>query len=356
MYPETNSQADYDAVVLENQRLRTRLRRVEAGIQELKADEAPKTAESSTAVSVRMMTALESAASLSSSSKRQYIRRLAVLAQLGGKPDPWQAITSHESTIAAVRRKYKSQPASQHTCASTALTVFKHCPELKADAPASYNSWTELHTEALQPLDAHAKSGQPTPRQAQGWVPMDEIVRKRESLSVGSDIRLLLSMYTMIPSRRNDFASLRLYEEEPSPGPPGNYLVLPRKASDPTVLVMTEYKTSKHYGEIRETLPASLVTEIRASVGRRPRSHLFMTVRDLQPYRSENAFSIWANRLLKQTFGKPLTLTLIRHAYITSIDFNNSTSHELADIARRMQHTVQQQFDYKFVFERESVR
>lgn len=307
--------------------------------------------EESTVLSSSIVSALEDSQELSMTSKRQYIRNLSLLAELGLQPkNPWMAISNHEVTIAAVCKKYALQPASQHMYATTALTSFKHVPKLKAVAPESYQAWTALNTAALKPLEERSKSGKPTSRQIHGWVPFAEIVETREAQPVGSDARLLLSMYTLIPSRRNDFARLRIYTAEPSvfEGPPGNYLVLPTAGN--TVLVMTEYKTSRMYGEIREDLPAALVLEIRASLKRRPRSYLFATPRNRAPYASENAFSIWANRLLARTFRKALTLTLIRHAYITSLDFNNLTTLELTDIARRMQHSVQQQFEYKFVF------
>lgn len=81
-----------------------------------------------------------------------------------------------------------------------------------------------------EPLELHALTAKPTDRQALGWVPFEEIVAKRDALPLGSDARLLLAMYTEIPSRRNDYGILPIYGTAPAAGTAaaeGNYLVLP---------------------------------------------------------------------------------------------------------------------------------
>jgi hypothetical protein len=47
-------------------------------------------------------------------------------------------------------------------------------------------------------------------------------------------------------------------------------------------------------------------------------------------------------------FHKSLTLTMIRHLYISAIDFNNSTPAQLETIGKSMGHRVEQQFLYKW--------
>lgn len=285
---------------------------------------------------------------MSEVTKRQYIRRLEMLAEIGGHADPWTAISHHKATIAALEARYRDKPASLHIFSTVVLSSYKYVPRLKTVAPASFAAWTRVSEDAKIPLEHHALSAQPTARQAHGWVPFPEIVEMRESLPVGSDARLLISMYTLIPSVRNDLSNMTIYTSTPPVGTGGNYLVLPSRGT--ARMVITEFKTSKSYQAIKQDLPASLVAEIRASLSLNPRKLLFVTMRGQLPYNSENAFSSWANRLLKRTFGKPLTLTLMRHSYVSSLDFNNMTPLERMDIARKMGHSVTAQMQYRFIF------
>lgn len=310
-------------------------------------------------ISNKIIKAIEQAP-LSATSRAQYLRRLEILAENGAYANIWTAITSHEASIVALLKKYENRHASLHMYSTSVLAAFKHVPSLKELAPESYTAWLAVHEAAQRPLELHTLTAQPTERQAHGWIPFDEIVAKRESLPIGSDARLLISIYTEIPSRRNDFAKLRIYTEPPPEGTGGNYLVMPPQTkqatvrggmteSAPSILTLTEYKTSKKYNTVSEELPGTLVVEIRTSLVRQPREYLFVSPRDGSPYNSEGAFSKWANALLRRTFGKPLTLTLIRHAFVTNLKFDEMTHGEKQALALRMGHSVDTQSRYKFL-------
>ncbi|MEW5315243.1 MAG: hypothetical protein WDW38_006688 [Sanguina aurantia] len=288
------------------------------------------------ATSLRIVTAIQ-ASVLSDTSKQQYLRRLEILAEQGGHADIWSAILAHKPAIAALRLKYAERHASLHMYSTAVLSAFKHVPALKEKVPAVYAAWLELHEGVQEPLELHALTAKPTDRQALGWVPFEEIVAKRDALPLGSDARLLLAMYTEIPSRRNDYGILPIYGTAPAGGHSGGRGKLlgaagvarkqqgtpgsqsPRAASSrarPTTLTLNEYKTSKKYNTISEDLPESLIAEIRASLARKPRGHLFVSPRDGRVYKSEAAFS-------------------------------------KMDIARRMGHSVETQGRYKFIFKPE---
>lgn len=285
---------------------------------------------------------------LSDISKKQYRRRLEFLAERTGHPDVWSAIEAHSETISGLMHDYKDRPASLQAFASAVMSSFKHVPDLEDSAPATLAAWKEVHKASWKPLLEHALSTQPTKRQAKGWVPYDVLVAKRNALPVSSDARLLLSMYTMIPAKRNDYSLCLIYTSPPPAGTRGNYLVLPETGQ--ATLTLNEYKTSRLYGEMVEDLPDALVAEIRESLARRPRGHLFISNRDGKPYKPETVFGNWANKLLERTFRKPVTLTLLRHAYITALKFDEMTGVERSDIARRMKHSVEEQMQYKFIF------
>lgn len=308
---------------------------------------------SSKAISGKIVKAI-GLAPLSDTSKAQYLRKLEILAERGGHADLWTAVKSHDASIMALMQKYGSKHASMHMFASAVLSAFKHVPSLKTLAHESYTAWLAVHEGAQRPLELHALTAKPTERQALGWVPFEEIVKKREALAIGSDARLLISMYTLVPSLRNDLGILKIFPDPPPADTPGNHLVLPDPPSKlPAILTIAEFKTSKRYDSIAEELPETLVSEIRASLARRPlaaRGYLFVSVRDGLPFKTEKSFSNWANALLNRTFRKPLTLTLLRHAFITALKFDEMTPLQRMDVARRMGHSVETQMKYKFIF------
>lgn len=300
------------------------------------------------ALSTKIVKALQSS-KLSDNSKKQYISRLEKITKLSGDANAWTAITKHIKTISALQAKYGEQPTSMHMFATSILTCFKHMPELKELAPVSYKAWVVVNDAAMEPLEHHAKIAKPTKRQEAGVEAFEVIVAMRESLPVGSKERLMLSMYSLIPPRRVDYANLRIHSEMQPEKTPGNYLILPARGAGVAELVMNAYKTQRIYGQVREDLPAALVSEIRASLKLRPREYLFMSTRDRQPYKSEAAFGAWVNGTLKRLFNKPLTITLIRHSYLSFINFEELPYLVREDIARRMQHSVVQQLQYKFI-------
>jgi len=53
---------------------------------------------------------------------------------------------------------------------------------------------------------------------------------------------------------------------------------------------------------------------------------------------------------LKKLFNKPLTISLIRHSYINSLDFNKLSVIEKENIAKDMAHTVNTQDRYRLIF------
>lgn len=300
------------------------------------------------ALSQKILTSI-AAADLSEISRKQYVRKLEILSE--GHPDIWSAISKHKATIATLLEKYGDKPASLQVFSGAVLSSFKHVPELKVKAPEALLAWKSLSEEAQKPMQARVLAAQPTARQAEGWVPCAEVVRKRDALPSGSDARLLLSMYSILSARRNDFASMIIYPSQPPEGTGGNYMVIPTKGR--AFMMLNEYKTSKTYKGVSEDLPEALIAEVRANLARRKpesRGYLFVAPRSGQPHKNESAFSKWANALLHKTFRKKVTLTILRHAAVTALDFNNMTPGERAEVARLMGHSVLMQMNYRFLF------
>jgi integrase len=169
----------------------------------------------------------------------------------------------------------------------------------------------------------------------------------RDTLKVGSPERLLLSLYTYIPPVRADYFEVRInppksiIEDSKS-----NYIVLDNEKS---ALVLQDFKTAAKYKEIRHTLPPPLFQEIQQSLKDKPRNYLFVMQTDsTRPY-DRGAFSKWANKVLSDLFKIPMTLTSLRHLFISTLDFNKTRASELEKIGNSMGHSISMQKGYQWI-------
>ena len=197
------------------------------------------------------------------------------------------------------------------------------------------------------------KKNLPTPKQARGFVPWSEISAMREKLPLGSKQRLLVALYTLNPPLRCDYnrveiiyrSKTELVGKELDSGREDNILVLSR-GSEPSWLILREFKTSAG-GAYKNALHSLLTREIRASLKQTPRKWLFET-RTGSPY-TPKAFSAWANRVLLKLFGRLLTLTLIRHSFISSLNLSSYSTSQREYVAQTMCHSVNTQEGYRFL-------
>lgn len=295
-------------------------------------------------------------AELSPVTKRVYLTRLRTLLGKTGKSIFYVA-TNPDEFLPQVR-EWSEAPATQKSYIAAILAVFRHNEGLKDQQPAAYQAWYAAFQEINNAIDERYKNNAPSERQKEGYVPYADIVARRDALPDGSDDRLLLSFYTYLPPLRCDFNRLRVYDAEPAadaPGAPGaelNYIVLPRRASgaaNASTLVLGEFKTRAHHdAPLRKELPEALTEQLRLSLHAQPRDWVF-TDRKGRPY-SAMSYTKWTSRTLARLFGRPLTVSLIRHSFINTLDMNTLTVAEKERIARDMAHTVAMQDRYRLIF------
>lgn len=294
--------------------------------------------------------AVKEAGKLSATTKETYKQSIAELKRMFQKGRPLSDIVGdYWHTIAALKRNYKNKDAHKlKGMCSVVLSLFKYNPEYKGKHMKAYTAWVKAQKEANEPLRKRVEANQPTARQAKAYVTLDEIKKKREEQEEGSQERLLLGMYSEIPPRRRDYHHVALIgvdEEEPSEG---NYIK--READGSMKLVMSDYtKTSKKYGRHVQKLPGNLVRDIEESYEKNPRSHLFVSTKTGEPYKSGKTYAEWANAALKRMFSKPTTLTTLRHSYINAIDQANTTTGDLKMISTAMGHSLEMQSEYRFL-------
>jgi hypothetical protein len=179
-------------------------------------------------------------------------------------------------------------------------------------------------------------------------VTVDQLAAARDALPSGSIERLLLGMYTLVPPARADYNACRIYPSSAAAaGDQGNHVVLPRDARQPASIVLTEYKTQRNYGRVTTEVPPELRREMEASLSAWPRAYLF-SQKNGEAF-TPSAFSTWANRALRRVFGRPVTLTILRHAFVSALDFNRLTYGQLRAVSRAMMHSLDTQKRYHWV-------
>ena len=78
-----------------------------------------------------------------------------------------------------------------------------------------------------------------------------------------------------------------------------------------------------------------------------PRRWLFNT-KSGSPYTAKN-FSKWCCSVLQTLFDRPLTLTLLRHSYLNSMDWDKLTIAARGSLAADMCHSTETQDTYRWI-------
>lgn len=289
--------------------------------------------------------AFQETPALSELSKLNYISRIRTLGNLFDTTIE-EIISKPEYYIARLKRIYQNEK-TQKGYFSLVTAIFRYIPEFKEKHPDDYLAWSKALGIAHDKVETEVENNRASERQLAGYVPFKEIEAKRDSLPKGSPDRTLLSIYSLIPPSRADFNRVKLYHGKfPTSGNlEPNYIHITSRGMK---LVLNEYKTNKKYGRLEQELPPALVKEIQENLRIFPREWLF-TDRTGAPY-SANAFTKWVSRRFRELFDKPLTITLIRHAYINALDTDNMTIAERNEIGRKMGHDWVQQSRYKLIF------
>lgn len=281
-------------------------------------------------------------ADLSSVTKRTYLERLRYMIQ-EIKTDLYDILT-HPKIYLEWIHQHSSSLQTQKSYISAILAVFKHTPDMKKNEQKYYYEWYQGFKQVHEEIDKRYKTNEPSDKQKDAYVSFEEIIKKRNELKKGSKERLLLALYTYLPPLRSDFNEVYIYIKAPEKIEHDNYIML----YNTPLLVLNEYKTVRKKDIFQKELPEELVLEIKDSLKEEPRDWLFMD-RNEQPYRV-NSYNRWVNRTLKKLFNKPLTISLIRHSYINSLDFNKLSVIEKENIAKDMAHTVNTQDRYRLIF------
>lgn len=207
------------------------------------------------------------------------------------------------------------------------------------------NQWCKIRNDNQKPIIERKMEHLPTENQLQKggtFLNYDDIVKKRDSLPSGSIEKLLLGFYTYLPPVRADYFATEIITFKQKPSQP-NYIR--RVSPTHSVSTLTDFKTKQRYTQITNILPPELNNELIKSLETTPRKYLFVNQTG-QPF-TRNAFTVWTKRILSRLFETEMTLNLIRHLFINTLDMNMKPA-LLREISDKMGHDLTTQRLYKW--------
>jgi integrase len=282
---------------------------------------------------------------LSEASKNTYLERTRMIKKCIGNQTLDSAIQSPEETYSKLSACYSDYATLSGLCA-TVLALVKH---------SQSNQFTSGHIEAWRSykkaLNHHVKErtidGSLSKREKEGWVTWDEVIRVFNELGkseYGSNRHLVLAMYVLLPPGRHDYHCIEIVDSPQPAARLDNYLLI---HNGTMTIYLNIYKTAKRYGSYEKELPRALQDIIRLSLNKNPRKYLFPKRHEPTECMQKDTYRKFMNNVFRSLFNKPVTVNILRHSFITSIDYNKSTPRELMQYAKDMRHSIPQQMLYR---------
>jgi len=286
---------------------------------------------------------------LSTKSKSTHLERCRMLVRACDQPLDVVLKNPHES-YHKVRQKY-ADANTLHCILGTVLSVLKYNqeePSFHGDSPV-VKKWRALKATISQKLHDRSLDGKKSIKEQQGWVDWTTVIRRQQELGrdeYGSDRHLILSLYSLIPPARLDYNDVQIFSREPEKELTCNYLVV--HSPNSMDLYLNSYKTAAKYGMYKKHLPLALCNVINYSLEKAPRQYLISQKRDrTKPMANKSTFQKYLSSILKTVFNKPVTVNILRHSFISSIDYNSNTPRDLLAYAKDMHHSIEQQLFYR---------
>lgn len=291
--------------------------------------------------------AITRAGDVAESTKKQYLMNLQTLRTLAGSDASLEFVLTHPRDMLRVIIARYSNLQTRKALVAAVKAVFKYVPELNERYGDHKRTWHEAFQQLDRAIFGNVSTAEPSPRELENWVSWKAVQNKLRELSVtsyASTEHLLLSMYSMIEPLRADYGNVKLVRRPVMDDvKEGNFISLPPAQPQ---LTLNEYKTAGRYGQFRRDLPAALVDVISKSLETNPRQYLFVDESG-RPYTNKNSYARFANRLLEKIFKKRFTIRMLRHSFISNIDFNETTPGQLMQHSHNMLHSIAQQQLYR---------
>jgi hypothetical protein len=237
--------------------------------------------------------------------------------------------------------------ANRHMFYSAVVAYLKHTDKGKQQTQQIKSQWDTIQKNNWEERRQQALNNEPTQNQiiVAQTLKWQDVLKARDEQKTGSLEKLLLALYTYIPPVRADYFDVKINKSEDKETK-DNQLVLNQNSG---TLIIRDFKTKNKYNEIRHQLPQALYDEIQASLKSKPRPYIFvMPTNQTKPY-DRGAFSKWANKILTEVFKAPMTLTSLRHLFVSTLDFNKTKARDLEQIGNAMGHSISMQKGYQWL-------
>lgn len=242
------------------------------------------------------------------------------------------------------------------------LSVYKDKKGMN-DLHAKYS---EMMETLVKELDEQNPDNTKSSKQQENWMSWNEIMEKRDELetSVRQELKgvrfkdmdkrnhynillnlVVLSLYTLIPPRRNDYATMEIImNEEDAKDDNMNYLVF-----NDSKFIYNNYKTSGKFGKQEMDIPPKLMNVIKLYIRFHPLLQTktktypvrFLVMADGKSVPKNNGITRILNRIFK---NKNIGSSLLRHIFLT--DKFGDVLDEKNKLAEKMGHSVSTQNEY----------
>lgn len=234
-------------------------------------------------------------------------------------------IADSAATIASLKARYK--PGTVRTYVSAIINLMRATGN---DSGEHYKRYRAAMAETHKLDDERYNDNPLTENQEANWMSWEELVAARDEVAAKAaavqaplnrtdravlDRHLLLSVFTMMPPRRNEYGTMEFARDKTRKPRQGNFYNMGEN-HELDYMVFNAYKTKKRYGRNIEHVPPELAKIVRRSLELMPRSHLFS-----KDNGSEAGGAASINRRFASAVpGKVLNCSLVRKIVKTTWD------------------------------------
>ena len=238
-------------------------------------------------------------------------------------------------------KKYK--PNTIRSYLISIVSVLGLDPKLVKTHKIYYDKMMSINKE----LKEFEKSGVKTDTQEKNWINEEELQKKEDSLKEKSkesynDLLnyLVLSLYTKLPPRRNEYRNVLIVKNSKGISNDNNYLDLNAKQ-----FIFNQFKTVKKEGQVKIDIPDNLMSIIQE----------YIKLRKLKPKDFPAPFLVDASgkvlneinsitRILNKIFNKKIGSSMLRHLYLSNK--YGKVKEEMKSDSEQMSHSTSTQADY----------
>jgi len=288
---------------------------------------------------------------------------LSKVRQLSGKEYSDLNFLGEERVLELIKKKKTAN--TQYNYLNACNSILKCFPEYE-EISKKYSALVTLHQKEMKKVEEENR-GEKNDRESKNWIEWEEVLkrhseleeqtktfRSKEEALTNSQYELLLkyvvlSLYTMLPPRRNrDYQMMKIVNKESSlrfNGEEGNYFIV-----DTGKFRFGDYKTVDSHGIQEVKVPEELMVILKEYIKFRPKYVEYgesgkkkINWRNqgnlLLSFNGEEETSVnFMTRLFNKIFGRSIACGMLRHSYISKL-YRGINPKQMFDIADAMGHS-----------------